>query len=326
MVVIMSKPSVNVVIITYNQENFVKDTIESVINQTYGNISKIIIADDGSIDETPNIIKRYASNNPLIEPILAKKNKGIAYNMNRALKRVDGDYLSIMGGDDVMLPQKIEKQVKYLNKNNDLVVCAHEMDVFDSFTEKSLGKFSEIIGYKKIKGNVGVESLFDPALCHSGSSVMYRTEKIPENGFDARLKYWNDFLFDLEVLMKGNLGFIDEVLGKYRLHDNNVTSSEDIKKNGLEDALIAYSIIISRYPELYSLVKKRKNATYAAKILNCIEDGNNKRAKNLSKVLISEGNYIKGSVAYLMSSVLNKKRVDKLYKNKRLLKLLMKYG
>jgi glycosyltransferase involved in cell wall biosynthesis len=60
----MSKPSVNILIFTYNQENLVKETIESVINQSYDNITRIIIADDGSTDKTPEIIERYALNNP----------------------------------------------------------------------------------------------------------------------------------------------------------------------------------------------------------------------------------------------------------------------
>ncbi|MGP8025019.1 MAG: glycosyltransferase family 2 protein [Methanobacterium sp.] len=321
----MNDPSVDVVIITYNQENFINDTINSVIKQSYENIGKIIVSDDGSTDKTPSIIETYVSNNSLIEPVLAKNNKGIAYNINRALKRVDGDYISILGGDDLMLQQKIEKQVNYFNINPDVVACVHDMDVFDSFTGKSLGKFSEVMSFKKIKDKVGVESLFDPAICHCDSSVMYRAEKISEIGFDERLKFRNDFLFDVEVLMKGKLGFIDEILGRYRIHGDNVTLSDEVKKFGLEDSLIAYSIIIARYPELHSLVNKRRNATYMANILECVRNGNSDRAKNLSKVLMSEGSYIKGLGAYLLSSIFNKERVDKLYQNKRLLKFFVKH-
>lgn len=116
----------NVLIFTFNQETIVKETIESILNQSYENINKIIIADDGSSDDTPYIIQEYALDNPQIEPILAKKNKEIAYNMNRALQRADGEYISFLDGDDLMFQQKIEKQVKYLNTNPDLVGCAHD--------------------------------------------------------------------------------------------------------------------------------------------------------------------------------------------------------
>lgn len=312
----MSKSSVNVLIFTYNQENLVKDTIESVINQSYENITKIIISDDGSTDETPNIINKYASNNPVIEPVLAKKNKGITYNMNRALKRVDSDFVSYLDGDDLMSQQKIEKQVNYLNENPNLVACLHDMDVFDLVKGKSLGKFSEVLNFDKIGSKISVNQIFNPSLFLCPSSAMYRTEKIPINGFDNRLKYWSEFLFMVEVLMKGDIGFINEVLGSYRLHGDNATSSQDLKKIDFENSLMVYSIIISKYPELYSLVKKRRNSTYMGKIFESVKDGNIKRAKDYSKILMLEGSFIKGLGAYILSNVLNEERIDKLMKIK----------
>lgn len=321
----MSKPSVNVLIFTYNQESLIKDTIESVLNQSYKNIKKIIIADDGSKDKTPLIIKEYTSHNSIITPILAKKNKGIAYNMNRALTLADGDYVSFLDGDDLMLYKKIEKQVDYLEANPDLVSCAHDMNVLDSSNGKFIGEFSKIISFKKIRGKINVKSAFDTSLMVCPSSVMYRREKIPINGLDTRLKYFPEFLFGVEVLMKGDLGFIDEILGIYKLHNSNVTSSDDFKKMGFENALMVYSIILSRYPELYHEVKKRKCATYLARILQCIQEGDNDTAKNLSKGLISEGNFLKGMASYLASFTFNKERADRLYQNRRLLKFFLKF-
>ena len=85
-----------------------------------------------------------------------------------------------------------------------------------------------------------------------------------------------------------------------------VSGNDKIHKMGLEEFLIAYSIITARYPELYSLVKKGKSSLYFAKVMRCIMGGNKKRARNLSKVLLSEGNYIKGTIAYILSFILNK--------------------
>lgn len=321
----MNKSSVDVAIIAYNQEYFIKETIESILSQKYDNINKIIIADDGSTDETPRIIKEYASNNSVIEPILAKKNKGIAKNVNRALKNVTAEYVCIIGGDDPMYPQKIEKQVNYLNNNSDLVACAHEVDVFNSVIGEFIGSFSDVFSFKKAGDKIGIESIFHPSLFLNASSVMYKTEKIPKNGFDTRLKYLNDFLFLVEVLVNGNLGYIDEKLGIYRIHDSNVTKNEDAQKFALEDALVAFSIIISRFPELRGLVKKRKEATYIYHILKSIKAGNKKRAITLSKVLMSEGSYIKGIGGYLLSIILNKKIADSLYRNKGLLNNLVRF-
>ena len=321
----MNKPSVDVVIITYNQENLIKETIESVTNQTYDNLMKIIVTDDGSTDKTPKIIEDYAANNPIIKPILAKKNKGIAHNINRALKYVSSDYVCIMGGDDLMHAQKIEKQVNYLNSKDDLVACGHDMDVFNTNISESMGKFSEIISFKKVNGELNIKSIFDPSLFICPSSFLYIREKLPKNGFDTRLKYLNDFLFTVKLLMKGNIGYTDEILGTYRIHQNNVTYNEDAQMLAFEDSLIAFSIIVSRYPELVNEVKKRKQALYMNQILKSIQDGNKDRAKILSQVLISEGSYFKGITGYLLSNILNKERVDNLYQNRGLLKFLLKF-
>jgi glycosyltransferase involved in cell wall biosynthesis len=321
----MDKSTVDIIVITYNQESLIEETLDSILNQTYDNINQIIVTDDGSIDRTPNMINEYAKDNPLIKPILAKKNKGIAYNINRGLKEIEAEYVSITGGDDLMHEHKIEKQVNYLNLNVDSVVCAHDMDVFNTNLEQSLGKFSDIISFKKIEGKVNVESIFDPSVFLCPSSFLYKSEIIPENGFDTRLKYLNDFVFSVDILMKGNLGFIDEVLGTYRIHGNNITSSEEAKMMGFEDALIAFSIILSRYPELYKLVKQRKVATYLDQILKSIKNGNDKKAKILSKVLMTDGSYFKGLLAYLLSIVLNKAIIDKIYGNRKLLKLFLKF-
>ncbi len=89
---------------------------------------------------------------------------------------MSADYVSITGGDDLMHKYKIEKQVKYLNLNSDLVVCAHDMDVFNTNLGKSLGKFNDIFSFKKIEGKINVKSIFDPSIFLCPSSFLYRTE------------------------------------------------------------------------------------------------------------------------------------------------------
>lgn len=307
---------VDVLIISYNNENFIKETIESVLNQSYSNIRKIIVADDGSKDSTPDIIRAYADKYPQIEQVLAKENEGIAHNVNRALKRVKSEYVASLGGDDLMFPEKIEKQVEYLNNNPDVVVCSHDMDVFNSVIGQSMGCFSETINYKKFNEKVGIEYLFDPAMSLCPPSYMYRREAIPKQGYDTRLKLLSELIFDTEVLMNGKMGYIDEVLGMYRRNGNNVSTNNIRDDIGLEEFLMAYSIIVARYPELNKYVKRGKSALYFSKAMRCMMKGNKKRAKDLSRILITEGNYIKGTFAYLMSSVMSSNLLNKVYESK----------
>ncbi|HML06459.1 MAG TPA: glycosyltransferase family A protein [Methanobacterium sp.] len=307
---------VDVIIRNYNHEDFIKETIESVLNQNYKNIKKIIIADDGSKDDSQEIIRSYAHKHPKIEPILAKENKGIAYNTNRALKRIESEYVAMLDGDDLMFPGKIEKQVEYLNKNPDVATCAHDMDVYNSSTRRSIGTFNEIINYKKFDEKLGMEYRFDHAILLSPSSYMIRRDAFPKHGLDTRLKFLFELIIDVEILRKGKVGYIDEVLGMYRIHDHNISRSNDRDRIGLEEYLMAYSILIARYPDLIDHVKKGKSNIYFAKIMRCIMKGNKTRAKDLSKVLIAEGNYTKGIIAYLMSIIMTSDLINKFYQSK----------
>lgn len=321
----MNKPDVDVVIITYNQENLIKETLDSVISQSYKNIKQIIVSDDGSIDSTAKIIQDYAYHCSKIKPILSGINKGISHNVNRGLKHVESEYVCILGGDDLMHPQKIEKQVNYLVKNQNLVGCAHDMEVFNSVEGSNLGKFSEIISFKKIKGEISAEMLFEPSLFLCPSSILLKADVIPKNLFDTRLRYLNDFLFNVDVLMKGNMGYIDEILGTYRLHGSNVTTDENTKKLAFEDALVAFSIIISRYPQLSSSVRRRKQALYIDHIFKKIKEDNKSHAKMFSKILMLEGSFFKGISCYLLSIILNKEIIERLYQNRAISRFFLKF-
>ena len=309
-------PKVSIIMVTYNHQDYIAEAIESVLGQTYKNI-ELIVADDGSTDNNPAIINEYAGKHSIIKPILAKENQGLAYNLNRALKAVEGQYVAWLDGDDLMFPQKIEKQVKYLNTNLDVIACGHDLELFRSPSGESLGRHSRVISTKKLKGKMDVKSLFDPTffICPL-SAIMVRREYIPAHGFDTRLKYATDLLFYIEVFRNGKLGYIDEVLGKYRRHSKNLTGSDAAEKVGFEERLIMLSIVMARYPELYKLIKKRRTAFYVYEAVDSVKRGDKKRAKTISKVLISEGSFIRGLLAHALSQILSQGLVNKAYNSK----------
>ena len=93
-------PKVSVMIITYNQEDLISETIESVLFQNYPNL-EIIVSDDASTDKTPEIILSYASRYPnVVIPVLNKKNIGITGNSNTAFFACTGEMVAVLGGDD----------------------------------------------------------------------------------------------------------------------------------------------------------------------------------------------------------------------------------
>jgi len=123
-----SNPLVSVLIPTYNSELYIKDTLESILNQTYKNL-EIIIIDDASTDSTLKIVKKYKDKR--IKIYINNKNLGIAKNMNKGIRLSNGKYLAIMDADDWSYPYRIEEQVKLMEKDEEVVLCAGYMDICD---------------------------------------------------------------------------------------------------------------------------------------------------------------------------------------------------
>lgn len=121
----MKKKLVSVIIPVYNVEKYVKEAIQSIQNQTYKNL-EIIIIDDGSIDNTYNIVEKLAKDDNRIKLYKNEKNLKIVKTLNRALSLANGEYIARMDGDDISSVDRIEKKVKLLeeNKQFDLVGCS----------------------------------------------------------------------------------------------------------------------------------------------------------------------------------------------------------
>jgi glycosyltransferase involved in cell wall biosynthesis len=121
-------PLVTVGIPCYNVERFIGFAIRSVLNQTYTNF-ELIITDDGSTDSTVDIIKQF--DDPRIKLIVDGENHGISYRLNQQIDMAKGEYFVRMDGDDIMFPNRIEEQIKYLQTNPDVSVVSAQAIVID---------------------------------------------------------------------------------------------------------------------------------------------------------------------------------------------------
>lgn len=113
-------PLVSVLIVTYNAKNYIYKTIQSCLNQTYLNF-EILILDNSSTDNTVKTIKSI--NSPKIKLYKSNTNVGPYKGLNFLLDKAKGDYIAIQDHDDLWLPQKLEKQIEYLNKHKKEVAC-----------------------------------------------------------------------------------------------------------------------------------------------------------------------------------------------------------
>lgn len=243
------KPLVSVAIITYNQKEYLKECIESVLEQDYPNI-EIVVADDCSTDGTQEMLKAYSEKYPGKFVLkLSETNLGITPNSNVAHFACSGKYIAWIGGDDLMLPNKISKQVEYMENNKDYAICYHDLDVFESDTNKTL-----YIQSKKVKPRSGTLTEVAKYGCFNGAcSTMVVREKTPESGFNLSLPVASDWMYWLDTLKNGGkIGYIDKVLGRYRRHSNNVTNKNNKVGQNQVDHLITCTYLLCRKDILFS--------------------------------------------------------------------------
>lgn len=270
------KPKVSCLIITYNQEHFIDETINSVLNQDYENL-EIVISDDGSTDSTPEILESYQKRFPdKIKILTRQENLGITKNTNRALHLCAGDYIALIGGDDLWLPSKVTKQIEWFLANPDASICYHDVQAFDSRSKRNLYKFSDY--QMMMKG--GVEEIIDYGCFACASSLMI--QRVDGLVFEERLPHVSDWFFALEVLIQTSkkIGYIDGIHALYRKHDHNITSLKDLSF----EFLIGYKILEKKYSKFKNLLKQGYNAYYAVMFLNAISKKNLNKLKFLFKI------------------------------------------
>ncbi len=237
----MSAPLVSISIITYNQINFIGDTLASAIGQDYLNL-EVIVADDGSTDGTVDIVLEYARKYPdRLIPLVEGPNLGITGNSNRALRSCKGKYIAFMGGDDALLPGKISAQVEWFEEDPNRVLCGHSIDIIQNSTGKLIRR------QNSMHSGVGPKKFIENGCLFGATSVMVRKEALPEYGFREELPWVSDTMLWIETLIAGgSYGFVEGVYALYKKHDKNITNNRLIC---MEDVEKMYSIVLNEYPQ-----------------------------------------------------------------------------
>jgi len=245
------KPLVSIRVLTYNHEDFISECLDSILEQTYKNI-EIVISDDGSQDSTASLLKDYADRYPKkIRLFLSDVNNGVTANANIGLENCNGHYIAGLGGDDILLPEKISKQVAYMEQNQRCVICYHDIDVFESISNKTLYKYSQ----KKKPKNGNYKLLISNPGINGACSNMIRSNNFKEIGFDPFLPVASDVYCWFKILKNGGeIHYIDETLARYRMHENNVSTPKgNVTQNNL-DHLVTFQKMIKDDPSNTALI------------------------------------------------------------------------
>lgn len=210
----MNLPTVTVAIISYNHEKYIVKTIESILAQTYKNI-EIIIVDNGSTDNSINLIERLFSDKVRL---IINKDNGICKAMNIALHNSSGKYFILMASDDIMTHYRIEKQVEFLECNQDIAGCFGNMLAIDENDQIHKKLFIQQVYNKEWT----FEEIFTKRINLYSPTWALRVSMLKElGGFNQKHKI-EDISFYFNALSKGYKFYtMNYLFTFYRQHANN---------------------------------------------------------------------------------------------------------
>lgn len=203
---------VSIIMPSYNTAKFISETIYSVLTQTYTNW-ELIIVDDCSTDNTDEVAKPFLSDER-IKYIKNEKNSGAAISRNRALCEAKGKWIAFLDSDDLWLPEKLEKQIAFMEKNDYRFSYTNYIEIDE--TANPNGR--SVTGPKKVTRH-GMYNY-----CWMGClTVMYNAETVGLIQI-ADIKKNNDYAMWLKVCKKADCYLLDEVLAKYRKRSGSISN------------------------------------------------------------------------------------------------------
>lgn len=228
------KNNISVIMPAYNASAYIAEAIESIFAQTYTDFEFIII-NDGSTDATEKIISSYKD--PRIIYIKNEKNIGLIASLNKGLDIVKGSFIARMDADDIALPQRFEKQVRFFEKEKDLVAVGSDYFLLTGRRQRLIQNHNNS-DYQKAM------LLFTPCFCHP-AVMMRNVFKDNSLSYKAEYKYAEDYKLWTDLAFTGRFGNVQEPLLKYRLHDTQVSAH-----NNKEQLKISERIRIEYYRKL----------------------------------------------------------------------------
>jgi glycosyltransferase involved in cell wall biosynthesis len=220
----MEFPLVSVICLSYNHEKFVKEAVQSILNQSYPNI-ELILVDDASTDASPQIVKQIAEGNPKIKILLLQENVGNCKAFNKGLTLSKGDFVIDLAADDVLLEERIEVGVKaFLNNSEEHGVHFTDADWVNEQGDH-LYFHSDKFPHSTIpQGDIYENIISRYFICPA--SVLFRREVMNSlGGYDETLSY-EDFDILVRSSRKYKFAYSPDVLVKKRITSNAMSKKQ----------------------------------------------------------------------------------------------------
>lgn len=232
----MGAKQVSVIIPSYNHSNFIIESVDSVLRQTYGAVELIII-DDGSTDDTRELLKSYEGRSSV--RVVYQENRGAPSALNRGIALAKGAFISILNSDDVYHPERIEECVRHQAKTGADMVFT-DLDIIDRASrpcrDEKHGFYSML---KRNSESLGREELFvQNNIVFTTSNLFLSRSAVKKIGLFRDLRYVHDWDWILRCQSYGSFAWLRRELLSYRSHDKNTIDEGDIWRQIIENAFI----------------------------------------------------------------------------------------
>ena len=205
---------VSILMPVYNAEKHLAEAIESILNQSFTDFEFLII-NDGSTDRSEDIILSFSD--PRIRYIKNESNLKLIKTLNKGIQLCTGKYIVRMDADDISHPERIQKQVEFMESNPEIGICG---SWFEAFGEVE----NAIVKYKETHDEIMTRMFYQCHFCHP--SIIIRGEIFNElkMHFDENYSHAEDYEFYLRAAKKWKFHNLQEVLLKYRIHGESVSN------------------------------------------------------------------------------------------------------
>jgi len=217
------QPQVSVVTSVYNGEAYLEECVDSVLNQTFQDFEYIIL-NNGSTDGTGRILQQYTDRRLRI---IHQENLGISKSLNKGINLSNSNLIARLDADDYLMPQMLEKQINFMGKHPDIVLCGSR---WLELVGEKLSK--QIVAFVETDHDIRKSmSLFNP---FSHSAVIFRKKTfITAGGYSERFKYSQDYELWLRMLAFGKTLILKEELAVVRMSEQS-ESHKNARKQKLE--------------------------------------------------------------------------------------------
>lgn len=237
-----NNPKITVLISVHNGEKYLKEAVDSILNQDYKDFEFLII-DDASTDNTSKILNNYSD--PRIKIIKNITNLGLTKSLNIGIREARGEYIARMDADDISLSERLQIQIDFMDANKDIILTGSWAQLIDQNGKNlSIAKVTDdinIIKYSFILGK--------PPFIHS--SWMFRKEIIKDlGGYNESYKNAQDFELLSRLILNNKITNIQKELVKLRIHPESITANIQNKDYSNMNALKVFIININNYTNI----------------------------------------------------------------------------